>query len=380
METIIIIVAVVVCVTYSCIIISFLIGIKNLKGEVFSKNQLPEIKFSIIIPFRNEAVNLPELLLGLIGLDYNRNLYELIFIDDESEDQSVALIENYLSKEEDINYSILKNTRKSNSPKKDAIASAITKANFEWILTTDADCYVPATWLKSFNSIILKANPVMVIGPVTYKLEKGFINAFETLDFLSLTGSTMGGCGIGKPFLCNGANLAYQKKVFLEVNGFSGNDSIAGGDDIFMLEKLQNKFPEKIVFLKQQEAIVVTKPAGSFKKLWSQRLRWASKTAAYANRFALLIGLTVFAMNTFLILLFVFYVFNVVEFTILSAMYLVKFNLDFLLLFQAAKFYQQEHVLKAYFFSSIIYPVFNFLIALRSFFGGYDWKGRHFKK
>ena len=81
-------------------------------------------------------------------------------------------------------------------------------------------------------------NSVMMVGPVSYNILKhSFLENFQLLDFLSLQAATLGGFGIKKPFLCNGANLAYKKTVFTKLNGFQGNENIASGDDIFLFEK-----------------------------------------------------------------------------------------------------------------------------------------------
>jgi biofilm PGA synthesis N-glycosyltransferase PgaC len=380
METVVTAVAVISCLAYGCLIISFIIGNTALSSSKFKANVTPAVRFSIIVPFRNEAANLKELLESLIALEYNKNLYEVLFVNDASEDASVKIIKASLAAQKELNYRILNNRQKTGSPKKDAITAAVSTANFEWIVTTDADCSLPATWLKSFNQCILEKEPLFIAGPVAYTSENKFISNFETLDFLSLMGSTMGGFGIKMPFLCNGANLAYQKETFIKLNGFSDNQQIASGDDIFMLEKIRKVYPEKLVFLKQTEAIVITSPQGTFKRLFSQRVRWATKASAYKNGFALLTGVVVFVMNLLLLTLAFLALLKSGSINLLLGLYLVKFNLDFILLYQTAKFFKQEKLLKTYFLSSLLYPIFNVLVAIRSFFGGYQWKGRHFKK
>lgn len=375
------IIILVICLCYTILIAAFLYGISNLKTESTDGYATHhKVQFSIVIPFRNEAKRITVLLNSLEKLNYDASNYELIFVDDASEDDSAQIISDFLAKQALTNYRILKNNRKTTSPKKDAINTAISKAKFEWILTTDADCKVPSAWLKSYHAFIQKNNPQFVAGPVTYEIENTFRDRFELLDFLSLMGSTMGGFGIQKPFLCNGANLAYKKKLFLELNGFSNNEHIAGGDDIFMLQKAKKNRADGIHFLKNPEAVVTTYPQGSFKKMFSQRIRWAAKTSAYKDHFAVITGSIVFVMNLLLVSTAVLSVLNLVSVYVLIGIYILKFNIDFLLLYQTARFFGQEDELKAYFPVSLLYPFFNVLIAIRSFFGGYQWKGRNFKK
>jgi len=72
---------------------------------VFGFNKIQEFKketaiqtttFSIVIPFRNEAENLPELLKSLSNLEYPKDLFEVILVDDDSEDDSVEIIRKIL--------------------------------------------------------------------------------------------------------------------------------------------------------------------------------------------------------------------------------------------------------------------------------------------
>ena len=77
----------------------------------------------------------------------------------------------------------------------------------------------------------------MVASGVCYVPKKDFLSAFQNLDFLSLQGATIGSFGINQPFMCNGANFAYSKQFFKELNGFQGNETIASGDDVFLLQR-----------------------------------------------------------------------------------------------------------------------------------------------
>ena len=353
--------------------------------EFSSENSPAEIRFSIIVPFRNEAKNLPILLKSLAKINYPNSKFEIILVNDESGDNSMEIIEGFPQLHSDFKIKVLDNERTSNSPKKDAINTAINAAQFEYIITTDADCQVPGNWLKSYNDFILKTGNKLVAGPVAplYLPPKGggkipyFLN-FEVLDILSLQTSTAGAIGISKAFMCNGANLCYEKNAFLKVSGFAGNDSIASGDDVFLLQKFQQE-NYKIGFLKSKEVIVYTQPQQSFGDLISQRIRWASKAPAYKSLFSKFTGVSVLLMNLSLVIA-VFLVFlQILAYQPILIIFLVKFNLDFILIYSSAKFFQRETVLRSYFWSSIFYPFFSTYVALKSLFSDFSWKGRQFK-
>lgn len=373
-------------IAYLVLVISLIYGWKQIPE--FSPDFSPvETVFSVIIPFRNEAENLTHLLQSLADLKYPSDKFEILLVNDASGDDSVKICEEFQQNHPEIRINILENNRLSNSPKKDAITTAIKEARFEYILTTDADCSVPKLWLQTFNDFINKTESKLIAGPVINTSppltppKRGRIKsarAFEELDILSLQAAGAGAFGIGQAFMCNGANLCYRKEVFLEVEGFSGNDAIASGDDVFLLQKFQQR-KYKTAFLKSREAIVQTNPQKNFGSLISQRIRWAAKTPAYSSPFAKFAGATVLLMNAGLVLGAILSLMEIWPYYPVLIIFLLKFNLDFGLLYLSAKFFQREEVLRSYFWSSLAYPFFSTYVALKSLVAGYEWKGRKFK-
>jgi cellulose synthase/poly-beta-1,6-N-acetylglucosamine synthase-like glycosyltransferase len=345
----------------------------HLKG-ISSKN-----KFSVVIPFRNEVENLPALLKSMESLRYPKYFFEVIFVDDESNDGSNELIKVFM-KACDVSMSLISNQRKTNSPKKDAITSAINQAKFDWIVTTDADCVLSRFWLNSYDEFIQNNDTSCIAAPVMCAGENSFLNRFQILDLLSLQGATIGGFGINKPFLCNGANFAYKKSLFYNLNGFEGNSDIASGDDIFFLEKVLKKLPEQLHYLKCKDAIVDTLTQPSWGDLISQRVRWASKTSAYNNWFGKFAGLFVLLMNGLLIVSFFLFIVGSFAIEKLLSVIIVKFIVDFVLIFKSAKFFIQNNILKGYLVSFFFYPFFSVYIAGISMFSKYKWKERTFYK
>ncbi len=346
------------------------------------KNLAPKTHFSIIIPYRNEAENLPLLFDSLLKLKYPAEMFEILAVNDASEDNSAELWEEFRKENSQLDMRLIQNIRRSGSPKKDALALAISASEYDYILTTDADCLVPQAWLENFNSIIEETGAKAIAAPVALKTEgskMSFLRGFQELDILSLQAATIGGFGVELPFMCNGANFCYSKKAFLEVNGFEGNGEIAGGDDIFLLEKFRSK-GLKTAFLKTRNAVVQTSATQSWSALLSQRVRWAAKAAAYKTIFSRLLGLLVFLMNFLTVVATVGAILKILPIWLLSFMFLVKFNVDFVLIYSSAKFFDREQVVKSYFLSSIIYPFFSSWVVFYSFFSGFEWKGRHFKK
>ena len=338
----------------------------------FSRKEFtPKTSFSIVVPFRNEKDNLPNLLHSISLLHYPKELVEVILVDDDSEDE--FRIQNL-----EFRIQMIKNIRKSNSPKKDAIETAIQIAKNDWIITTDADCLVQKNWLTTFDQYIQKNEVEMAASGVCYVPKKDFLSAFQNLDFLSLQGATIGSFGINQPFMCNGANFAYSKHFFKELNGFQGNESIASGDDVFLLQKGVSFAPRKVGFLLAKESIVATKPVATWNELFQQRVRWASKSTGYSSVYGKLLALVVFGGNLVWIVSFLLWLVGLLDQNIFMLFVALKFLIDFILIYKTASFFESK--LQYVLASSLLYPFFSVSVAVYSLFGKYNWKGRNFRK
>ena len=330
----------------------------------------PKTKFSIIVPFRNEAKNLPVLLESLSKLNYPTELFEVILVDDDSDEVFSVQCSVF-------SVQIINNVRVSNSPKKDAIVTAMQFVNTDWIITTDADCMVNRNWLLTLDNYIQLHDASMIAGAVTYDCSNSFLHEFQQLDLASLQGATIGSFGIKRGFMCNGANFAYTKSFFQELNGFNGNDTIASGDDIFLLQKAVTQFPEKVHYLKSENNIVITKPLNDWKSLFYQRVRWASKTSSYKSRFGKGLGVLVFMENLSLVLGFLLSVLGLFPLFNILLLFVLKFAVDTVLIYKTNRFLTKTKM-SYLILSSFLYPFFSVSVALYSLFGKYEWKGRKF--
>ena len=363
---------------YLLLIGSYIYGFE--KVDQFSIPDLPpQTTFSVVVVFRNESENLSDLITSLNQLNYAKSLYEVLFVNDESDDNSIEIIKTNILKT-NLNYQILNREVKTKSPKKDAIQTAINSSKSDWVITTDADCIVPKYWLDSFDTFIQKNQYRFVAGPVAYKFKKGALHQFQTLDFVSLIGATIGSFGIKKPYMVNGANLAYEKSFFYELDGFEDNSEIASGDDVFLLQKAVKTDASLVSFLKTDKALVKTKPVNSVSALISQRIRWSAKSTSYSSLFGKLTGLIVLITNLLLVLSIIIGLMSIISWKSCLYIWIIKISIDFILLFKTIRFLNQEELIKSYFWSCLIYPFFIGYVAIASLFIGYNWKGRHFKK
>ena len=362
---------------YALLIFQLLLGFVKVKTSDFDNELEPKTHFTIIVPFRNESRNLPKLLTSISKLKYPKEFIEIIMVDDASKDNSSTIFIQWRIKNNKIDTTLLENLRLSNSPKKDAISRAMPIAKNPWIITTDADCIVNSNWLSSIDTFIQKNSFEMIAGPVIYKTKNNWFHHFQQFELMSLQTTTIGSFGIGKPFMCNGANFAYTKRLFFELGGFDGNNVIASGDDVFLLQKAISKFPEKVSVLKDKNAIVTTRPENDLYSLFMQRIRWASKTSNYDSVYPKILASVVFFANAIIAYSIIALIFGKNEWKTFLILFLVKYTADFLVLQTGNSFFKRNKIIIPL-ASAIIYPFFATIVGFLSLFGKYTWKKRKF--
>lgn len=342
---------------------------------------------SVVVAARNEEKHIGSCLTSIINQTYPENLFEIIIVDDHSSDGTYTIANSF--KKGNIKIIRLEDfTReaKLNSYKKAAIETAINIGKGDVIVTTDADCIVTNDWLQTIASFYSKYDPVFVAAPVVYSdpllTDSKFLKLlkiFQTLDFLSLQGIT--GASVNKKFhnMCNGANLSYTKRAFLEVSGFEGIDNIASGDDMLLMHKIQKVHPGKICFIKSTNAIVKTQAATSLGEFMNQRIRWASKADKYTDPKIKSVLLLVYLFNLWIFIVVVCSFFSIVYFYLFIFLLFVKTIVELFFLFPVAKFFGKRRLLWWFLPAQPFHILYTIVAGWLGKFGSYKWKGRTVK-
>ena len=358
---------------------------------VYNNGQSPDknesLFISIIIPARNEEKNIGSCIQSIISQTFPSNNFEIIVVNDHSTDNTTNVVLSF--KQENIHLINLEDFTKAqvlNSYKKKSIETAMQFAKGELIVTTDADCIMPEKWLETLAACYKEKSPVFVALPVVFKNAKSsdsflkrFFKNFQSLDFMMLQGIT--GASVYKRFhaMCNGANLAYQKKVFYEVNGFEGIDRLASGDDMLLMHKIQKRYPEKIMFLKSKNVIIETASAETFKDFINQRIRWASKADQYTDKKITAVLLLVYFLNVWIFILGISSFFSVKAFYYFLISIAIKTTVEFIFLFPVSKFFGKQKLLWWFFPAQPFHILYTIVAGFLGKFGSYQWKERRVK-
>ena len=359
----------------------------------------PQTKITIIIPARNEESNIAACLDSVCNQSYPKDLYEVLVVDDHSTDNTAAIARKYGS--QNLALITLKDIMgdgEINSYKKKAIEAAIQRSTGELIVTTDADCIVPQNWLQTIASFYEEHQPQFLAMPVAFLPSPPvggegpgvrFIKIFQTLDFMTLQGIT--GASVYKKIhsMCNGANLAYTKKAFEAVGGFSGIDTIASGDDMLLMHKIYRRYPDRVMFLRSKEVIVQTEPVRSVGEFFNQRIRWASKANKYDDKRIFWVLLLVYLVNALLLTLPVISVFNNIQYPIFNVqcsmfgvwllLLAAKTITELVFLYPVAKFFSKQKLLWLFPLMQPFHIIYTVIAGWLGTFGRYTWKERSVK-
>ncbi|HSK14371.1 MAG TPA: glycosyltransferase, partial [Phnomibacter sp.] len=264
-------------------------------------HQPDPVRVSVVVPARNEGANIATCLRGLAAQQYPAELLEIIVVNDASEDHTAEIVKEIAAHDARVKLVNLMAEKHLSAHKKRAIEAGIGAAGGQLILCTDADCVHGPTWVGLMAQAYAGGAKKFVAAPVVYRTHPTLLSVFQTLDFLTLQGITAASVASGFHTMCNGANIAYERDVFYEVDGFRGIDKLPTGDDMLLMYKVYRRYPAGIAYLLDPDAIVVTDAAPGWRAFFQQRIRWASKAAYYDDKRIFWVLMLVYFFNLWML-------------------------------------------------------------------------------
>jgi cellulose synthase/poly-beta-1,6-N-acetylglucosamine synthase-like glycosyltransferase len=342
---------------------------------VHTMRDVRDVHISVIIAVRNEEKNVAGLVGYLARQFYPKALFEVIVVNDHSTDNTLNVLSTLTN---DLTLKILQLPDGITSKKK-AIEAGIKEASGELIVTTDADCSMGELWLQSFASFYRETGAQFIAAPVKMDSRFTLLDTFQSLDFLAMQAIT--GASVNNRFhtMCNGANLAYTKSAFLEVNGFEGIDEIPSGDDMLLMHKIYSRHPNKVLYMKNSEAIVSTHPECSWKNFLQQRIRWASKAVHYEDKRIFYVLAVTYLVNVCYLVLAVAAIIKIYWLSFLLLLLLAKVLIEFPFVNASAIFFGQQKLMKYFPFLQPVHIVYVIISGWLGRFGSYEWKSRVIK-
>ena len=232
---------------------------------------------SVVLAAHNESYNLSQYLQALLTQDYPT--YEVIVVDDGSEDETRIIVERYMTQDPRLHMTFVPYGARVGSTKKLALTLAAKAAQYEWLLLTDADCCPESNqWIRT---MMAKADKDIILGFGPYFYEKGHVNRLVRFDTLFNGLHYLGAALCGHPYMGVGRNLAYRKSLFFESGGFTHLMGNRAGDDDLFVNHVATKANTAVVLDRKSYMWSISKK--TMKEWWQQKRRHVSVSPAYRN-------------------------------------------------------------------------------------------------
>ncbi len=326
---------------------------------------------SVIVPFRNEEQNLPQLI-DALSRQTDTN-FEVVLVDDYSEDKSLARAGELLKAKS--NFRLIKS---GGEGKKRALTTGVDVARGSIIAVTDADSVPPPGWLGDIRKYFADPDVKMVFGSVRIIPGNGPWHVLQEMEFCSVLGTGVAMNAWNIPFFCNGANMGFRADAFRQVGGYLDNFHIPSGDDEFLLRKIATQYPNSIRYMNVPGSVVDTPAQPTLASFLSQRVRWAGKWRHTGSVPTILAALFMALVQVSFIVLVTL---GLTGLHAKTALFLVlgKAFLEFILIFNVATYLNVRVRPAQFILLQAVYPIYVLLVGVLATFSGYTWKGRNLR-
>jgi biofilm PGA synthesis N-glycosyltransferase PgaC len=320
---------------------------------------------SVIIAAKNEEKNINLLIDSLEKLDYPKDNFEVIIVDDNSTDNTYSIINSRIANNS--NLKLINANQKEFAGKKGALTVGIKNAQNNFIVITDADCKPEIDWLKAIASK-LDTGFDFVFGVAPIESGPKLVQKLSAFENFRNTFLTIASVGLNIPYSAAARSFAFRKKSFERIGGYSNTtETISGDDDLLLREAVKIKM--LIGTLVDPEAFVFSSAPESFAEYLNQKKRHLQTSFHYLLKHKIFLGswhiLNLICLFSILLAFFS---------PILALPFFVKIIYDFFISLK----YQTElgHSFKFYeiFYLQTLFEISVIVNFFNSFSGKPEWK------
>jgi cellulose synthase/poly-beta-1,6-N-acetylglucosamine synthase-like glycosyltransferase len=239
------------------------------KEEYKGQNDWPSV--AVLVPARNEESVLSDCLRSFEELDYPEDKITFFLADDQSEDSTGSIIETWVrggANRQQIKVIPAKDP--GINGKANALAQMVDRTDAGFLLFSDADCKVPATWVKS---MVGACGPTCGVVTGMTKVEaKGFLGRMQALDWWLTLGLVKVTSDLGFSLTAMGNNMLVSREAYKAAGGF---DRVKHHltEDLALSAAISEKGYHPIHHV-DRSCLITTQPQKSFSELMGQRKRW----------------------------------------------------------------------------------------------------------
>jgi len=368
----------VVTATYALVVLAFGVGLWRLRTPRPALGDERELPFvSVIVAARNESRHVDACLSALLDQDYPRARYEVVFVNDHSLDDTCERARRHVRDDGRLRVLSLDEALDGTTGgKQQALDYGIAHSHGEIIASTDADCIVPRTWLRSLVRHFDEKTGI-VVGFSTLDAphdgQRLFVKV-QSLELLGLFSAFAGVLGWNIGIACTGNNLAYRRAAYQEFGGFAKRGFTVAEDNMF-LQWVNRHTSWRIAVAMGREVTVTTRPMPTFSAFLRQRLRWASNSLEI--RFgAIWFAVVAYGTNWLLPTAWILGVFGGFPLLWLGLLLLLKALPEFVLLWRGLALFERRDLWR---YAALVGPFHTFyvlIVGIAGLSGRVVWKGR----
>ena len=357
---------------YLFFLIVFIYATLKLKQKIHNFDQSPGI--SIIVAIRNGEESLPQLIDDLTNQNYIGSL-EFILVDDESTDQTKAIIDSTIERDSRFKYFSSKQGNSNLSTKKKALDVGIHNASHENLLFSDVDCRIPSSWASIMSGYFIAGYEYLVgFSFINSKHPNNYISIFQRIDFLLLMIMCRASSYFGYPLASSGQNQGFTKSLYVRCGGFLKINSFIGDDTAFLQHC--NNIGCKSIFIDNRQSSIISRKEFKISKFLTQRIRWvadANKLWKLNLNFFFILFISFLSFCAFPIIIYN----NFSNYIFVASLVVLKILIEFSLLYCGAKKFKIKFKLHEFLWWELLHIPYIAFIGILSYFDKFfSWRGR----
>lgn len=353
---------------YSIQLILFFLSVKFVR---YTADDSYRPNVSVIIAARNEETNIRSCLTSLAHIEYPDYLLEIILVDDQSEDGTARIIDEFAAQSTLIRHVTAQRGEKNLQGKANAVAQGVDVATGDVLMFTDADCTVPPTWVSDTVKYFSNESIGIVAGYTSLRA-RGVFQSIQSLDWFFLVTVAAATIGLRFPVTAVGTNFSVRRKAYDEVGGYN-NISFSVTEDYALFHAITSRTRFRACLPSDEATLVESEPCSTLFQLFRQKLRWfrGGKDMSFPK---LLLYSVSYAFHSLLCVA----IFSQ-HWPAVSVALLLKLSCDFILLYPTIKRFKTRKLMKFFPMFELYYSAYILIFPILVILGlPIQWKDRKF--
>ncbi|MCE7061984.1 glycosyltransferase [Dyadobacter sp. CY343] len=229
------------------------------------------VRISILVAARNEEQNIERCLRSLDLLDFPKEQLEIIIGDDDSEDNTAWITQQFSAEKQEFKYVKITNRISGLKGKANVLAQLAHIARGEYFFYCDADIEVQPGWASQMLSHF-KQKTGVVVGVTRMKKNRHLLADMLSMEWLFALTAMRFFSHFKVPITGMGNNMAVTREAYFKVGGYEKIGFSIVEDYALFMGIVRGGFDFQMAY--KPEVISISEPVNTFPELLRQRKRW----------------------------------------------------------------------------------------------------------